>query len=528
MASKPARSARAQGASTLGPSLAQQLNGRIDNAFAGVAGSFAPRFACVLPVLVLVYVMAGAALDIANKQTDIKKIFVDKDSRVVRESEFVDKYFTDSDSRLSYFFVRDGHHDGDNVATASRLGAMLAAHQDVYAHVRYTHRDRQTYGLQDLCVRPLNSYLNAIVTAGHLADPTKSKETPCIRTTPLDCFAEGAFEGETLPPLAKGLLYRGFAGKESFLAANITDHLNPARCASYAGVPISENLILGGVSRDAQGAITSVASMRTILRLLGPRPLAKLLKERDALRRDPLIERNCIRNSDPRTCSPTAVETCVIPRAMEAQTCIDNTVASRITPVTAADVEDARALLLGWEKAFDDFFATRRDAYSHARIDYFSGRSYRDIAERAGDEDVGLVIAGYIVMILFAAAVGVRRGTEQSRLGLSLAGIGLVILSVIGAMGAASSMGIYYTPTVIQVMPFLALGLGINDMFIYMYEYRFDFNTEVGARGRRMGVGCSGGASLARATHPARRTTHARSRWSSPAAPSGARARPAS
>ena len=59
----------------------------------------------------------------------------------------------------------------------------------------------------------------------------------------------------------------------------------------------------------------------------------------------------------------------------------------------------------------------------------------------------------------------------SSRIGLGLAGVCLVALSVVAALGLLSYMRIKATLIIIEVVPFLVLAVGTDNLFILTHAY---------------------------------------------------------
>ena len=59
----------------------------------------------------------------------------------------------------------------------------------------------------------------------------------------------------------------------------------------------------------------------------------------------------------------------------------------------------------------------------------------------------------------------------KSQAGLGLSGVFLVIITVGGGLGASALIGIPFNPTTTQILPFIALGTGVNAMFIMTQTY---------------------------------------------------------
>lgn len=91
--------------------------------------------------------------------------------------------------------------------------------------------------------------------------------------------------------------------------------------------------------------------------------------------------------------------------------------------------------------------------------------------------DIGTVALSYCAMFVYIAAAfsrapppGRRRSclarTVTTRAGLALAGVVLVFLSVLSALGVCAILGISATLISMEVIPFLTLAIGVDNMFL--------------------------------------------------------------
>ncbi|MCP9261302.1 PTC1 [Dirofilaria immitis] len=60
----------------------------------------------------------------------------------------------------------------------------------------------------------------------------------------------------------------------------------------------------------------------------------------------------------------------------------------------------------------------------------------------------------------------------NSAVGLSILGVFLVTYASISGLGLCSYMGIHFNAATTQIVPFLTLGLGVDDMFLLLHNYR--------------------------------------------------------
>lgn len=150
---------------------------------------------------------------------------------------------------------------------------------------------------------------------------------------------------------------------------------------------------------------------------------------------------------------------------------------------TTKEIEDAEKIILAYEEAFLKLME-EKNADSKAKVqfkyDYYStGRSTSDLVERASSASFGTVIAGYVCMFVFAALSLARGNALLSRTAVGFVGVLLVICAVLGSFGLISYFGIAFDPTTIQVLPFLALGLGVDDMFVLAFSFKYDKNKSI-------------------------------------------------
>jgi predicted RND superfamily exporter protein len=98
------------------------------------------------------------------------------------------------------------------------------------------------------------------------------------------------------------------------------------------------------------------------------------------------------------------------------------------------------------------------------------GRSYSDVAgETIVNDAIMMPIGFFIVFIYVVVMLGKFTCTEQRAL-LALGGLTCIGLTIGVMYGLCSAMGLFYGP-MHNVIPFLLLGIGIDDMFVIMQCY---------------------------------------------------------
>ncbi|XP_076462610.1 patched domain-containing protein 3-like isoform X2 [Babylonia areolata] len=125
----------------------------------------------------------------------------------------------------------------------------------------------------------------------------------------------------------------------------------------------------------------------------------------------------------------------------------------------------------------------------------FAVRSFSDEAGGAIRSDVVSLSIGYFVVIFFVMLVMGKFNLLEQKVWLSLAGIIAVGLSILVSFGLSSAVGFEYGPLQ-SVLPFLLLGIGVDDMFVIMgalvnlegEELQYDIPRKVGDVLRHAGV----------------------------------------
>lgn len=102
---------------------------------------------------------------------------------------------------------------------------------------------------------------------------------------------------------------------------------------------------------------------------------------------------------------------------------------------------------------------------------YTAGRSFGDISSATMFQDMGRVFVGALLMFVYMQVVLSRFGWTEIR--IMFGGIGLmsVGMSYMAAIGVCSAAGVPYGP-VHTSLPFLLMGLGVDDIFVLMSCWR--------------------------------------------------------
>lgn len=122
-----------------------------------------------------------------------------------------------------------------------------------------------------------------------------------------------------------------------------------------------------------------------------------------------------------------------------------------------------------WEKSYIDLLSNYSDP--NIRIAFYSERSIEDEIERQSQSDVFTIAISYLVMFVYVAiSLGrlsnLRTFLLESRIVLGLGGVLIVLASVLASIGLLSFLEIRVTLIIIEVIPFLVLAVGVDNIFI--------------------------------------------------------------
>ncbi|XP_055603663.1 protein patched homolog 3-like [Uranotaenia lowii] len=140
----------------------------------------------------------------------------------------------------------------------------------------------------------------------------------------------------------------------------------------------------------------------------------------------------------------------------------------------AAGTEDwvtEKAML--WEGLFLEKLHQIHENYSEGEVDlyYAAGRSYGDISADSMFKDMDKLVIGGVIMFIYMQLVLSKFSWTEFRIILGSVGLLSVGMGFIAGCGIVALIGVSYGP-VHTSLPFLLMGLGVDDMFVMMACYR--------------------------------------------------------
>lgn len=103
------------------------------------------------------------------------------------------------------------------------------------------------------------------------------------------------------------------------------------------------------------------------------------------------------------------------------------------------------------------------------KVDFIAERSITDELDLQNKQNIGIVVISYLLMFLYISVfMGEISLFKFSRVLVALGGILVVVLSFLGSVALVSFLGIKLSLISSEVVPFLVLAIGVDNMFIIL------------------------------------------------------------
>uniref|UniRef100_A0A8C7ZH48 Patched 1 n=1 Tax=Oryzias sinensis TaxID=183150 RepID=A0A8C7ZH48_9TELE len=418
-----------------------------------------------LVVGLMIFGAFAVGLKAANLETDVEKLWVEVGGRVNQELNYTRQKMGEEAMFNPQLMIQTPREEGANVLTVEALlqhleSAMRASRVHVYLYNRQ-------WNLEHLCYKS-----GELITEDSMMDQMIEKLHPCLIITPLDCFWEGA-------KLQSGMFYlpgRGylqwtnfdpkqFLEESNFLVEsfesmlekadighgymdrpclnpadpdcpltapnrNSTKPFNVARALSGGCHGLSrkymhwqEELIVGGTTKNGSGPLLSAQALQTMFQLMTPKQMFEHFRGYEEVAHINWNE------------------------------------------------EKAAAILEAWQRRYSEAVLQSVAANSSQRVLSFTTTTLEDILKSFSEISVIRVASGYLLMLAYACLTMLRWDCAKSQGAVGLAGVLLVTLSVAAGLGLCSLLGISFNAATTQVLPFLALGVGVDDVFLLAHAF---------------------------------------------------------
>ena len=139
---------------------------------------------------------------------------------------------------------------------------------------------------------------------------------------------------------------------------------------------------------------------------------------------------------------------------------------TRLVDPVDITVDEAEIILDMWMDAFMEAAPEKTESDAESSDGFgimtntYASKTFNDILDEASSNAYPLLIAGLLLIYFYAF---VTTGLSL----LALGGVSLVLLGTVGGIGLSLGFGVSLNATSVNVLPFLMLGLGVDDMFIF-------------------------------------------------------------
>ncbi|XP_053207752.1 NPC intracellular cholesterol transporter 1-like [Panonychus citri] len=132
---------------------------------------------------------------------------------------------------------------------------------------------------------------------------------------------------------------------------------------------------------------------------------------------------------------------------------------------------------IAWEEGFINL--VRNYSNSSMKIAFKAEKSIEDEIDRQSQSDIVTIAVSYIIMFIYILlALGENSNIStllvDARFTLGFVGVLIVLLSVLSSLGFFFFLGVSATLIIVEVIPFLVLAVGVDNIFILVQTFQRD------------------------------------------------------
>jgi len=256
----------------------QRVNDWLEKRFYRM-GEFIATYAPLVCAFVSIGVLLlGLGLLTAVGENDLYKLWIESDSRLIGERQFVKDHWESVIARQQFILAQPKGAE-TQVFQEKYLNDYLQFLQG-YTQIVYDDPVYGSQGIEEVCARSVES----IKPVYGLFRLYGLQGFPCSRVTPMDCFKEGDYNYNLSPAVLSAIGRTNvYTTRPSFYNTTLEDNLKLAsdlnECTMWALSRFPEGFMWGGIQRERQGdyssPIVEILSMQTVFDLYTPEQLAK-------------------------------------------------------------------------------------------------------------------------------------------------------------------------------------------------------------------------------------------------------------
>eukprot|EP01059_Diplonema_ambulator_P018365 TRINITY_DN3068_c0_g1_i2.p1 TRINITY_DN3068_c0_g1~~TRINITY_DN3068_c0_g1_i2.p1 ORF type:complete len:1590 (+),score=416.89 TRINITY_DN3068_c0_g1_i2:269-4771(+) len=422
--------------------------------YLGLLGNLVARyrwcfFISVVTVLIL-FIPTGAPLFEVDTS---EQTWVPEGGRLEREMKFVDAW-TDDTKQAKAVFVMVGSDNGKSALDPYYAKMMLKILIELRkVKVPLKHKNGTVgmmVGWDDFCASIDHPMLDQIMPGGK----------PCINPSILDCFYEGAWMlddvslGHPLPVANQSILYKNLKQ-----AVTIAETVAPGALIDYEGRPSLQNMTAEemldiysqfsikcdhwaiGVSLTRGGVFGSYEA--------GEEPIPMLQNHTKLITADKVLAY---------VAQYSAKRTKEFKKQLEGY-----------------DERDIGHSMDQWYDALSDKLQEMDGDevnYPHTSVSVFMTVSINRMFKKIGSAKIQNFIIGWFIITAYVIFTQFDKEKSENHVVVGVIGMFLVLLANVSGFCFISLIGIKHNHVTIQALPFLALGLGVDDMFLLLHYYK--------------------------------------------------------
>lgn len=147
-------------------------------------------------------------------------------------------------------------------------------------------------------------------------------------------------------------------------------------------------------------------------------------------------------------------------------------------PVNNYVDEDLNEAAIEWERVFLEIVRNSSDT-EVMKLAYKAERSLKDELDRQSESDIVTIAVSYLIMFIYILlALGESSNLKtlliDGRFTLGFIGVLIVLLSVVSSLGFFFYLGVAATLIIVEVIPFLVLAVGVDNIFILVQTFQRD------------------------------------------------------